>query len=82
MISCGEYDYIEIVCLYRYPVRLTMKSGNFVDGVAFDTQRDDKKNECIKVTLEDDVSKLIVLDEIRSLEVLVDNPHFTKITFE
>lgn len=49
MISCNEYDYIEIVCLYRYPVRLTMKVGESIKGVALDTSRNESKNECIKL---------------------------------
>ncbi|HFU74774.1 MAG TPA: transcriptional antiterminator, partial [Arcobacter sp.] len=27
MISCHQYDYIEIACMYHYPVALTLKSG-------------------------------------------------------
>lgn len=81
MISCSEYDYIELVCMYRYLVRLTMKTGGMVDGVALDTQRDDTKNECIKMKLEDGDSTLIVLNDIEKLEVRVENPHFREITF-
>lgn len=43
MISCEQYDYIEIVCLYHYPIELTMKSGERINGVALDTKRNDQK---------------------------------------
>lgn len=81
MISCSEYDYIEIVCLYRYPIRLTMKAGEAVEGVALDTLRNEQRNECIKVDVGED-GQLIELSEILKLEVLIENPHFTEITFQ
>ncbi|WP_047042112.1 Rho-binding antiterminator [Vibrio mexicanus] len=75
MISCSDYDYIEIVCMYRYPIRLHLKSGAKVEGQALDTARNDDKQECIKVMVEE-VERLVVLDELVELEVLMDNPHF------
>lgn len=81
MISCSEYDYIEIVCIYRYPVRLTLKSGEIIEAVALDTQRNSSRQECIKVGREDEDSMLIVLDSIVKMEVCVENPHFKEITF-
>lgn len=76
MISCSDYDYIEIVCMYRYPIRLHLKSGAKVEGQAVDTARNDDKQECIKI-IADGVERLIVLVELVELQVLVDNPHFS-----
>lgn len=76
MLSCNQYDYIEIVCMYRYPIKLTMKSGNTIEGVALDTQ----PNERIKMKI-GDAETLVNLDEISKLEVQIENPHFTEITF-
>ncbi|MEW6997451.1 Rho-binding antiterminator [Colwelliaceae bacterium BS250] len=81
MISCSEYDYIEIVCLFRYPVKLTMKVGESIKGVALDVLRNESRNECIKLnTHETDI--LVELDGISKLEVLIDNPHFTEVIFK
>lgn len=81
MISCSEYDYIEIVCLFRYPVKLTMKVGESIKGVAIDVLRNHSCNECIKLnTNETDI--LIELDGIYKLEVLINNPHFTEVIFK
>lgn len=80
MISCNDYDYIEIVCLYRYPVRLTLKSGQTIEGKALDTARNQDKQEAIKLD-QNGVEKLIVLDDLSLLEVLVDNPHFNQKSF-
>ena len=81
MISCEEYDYIEIACLYRYPIKLTMSEGNPVEGVALDTRRNSKNEECIQVGIKADDTELVVLDDILKLEVCVDNPHFSEVIF-
>ncbi len=75
MISCNDYDYIEIACLYHYPVRLHLKSGVYVEGNALDTARNADKQECIKVSM-NGLEHMVVLDDLHELEVLVDNPHF------
>ncbi|MDN3616148.1 Rho-binding antiterminator [Vibrio gallaecicus] len=80
MISCNQYDYIEIVCLYQYEILLTLKSGESIQGIAMDTKRDDDKQECILINL-DSGSKLVVLDELLSLEVLTQNPKFKMVRF-
>lgn len=38
MISCEQHDYIEIVCTFNYPIKLMMKSGQVIEGIALDTQ--------------------------------------------
>ena len=80
MISCNEYGYIEIVCMHRYPIKLTMRSGEAIKGVAINTERNYAREECILVSI-DSGQKLIVLDDIVKLEVSVENPHFEAISF-
>jgi Rho-binding antiterminator len=80
VISCSDYDYVEIACLYRYPITLTLMTGEIIEGVAADTARDENKRECIKVICADG-SMLVVLDELEHLEVAIENPHFTKVSF-
>ena len=81
MISCNQHDYIEIVCMYHYPIKLTLKSGDIIEGIALDTQRNDQRDECIKIDIEG-VEKLVVLEEIKMLEVMVENPHIQVAFFE
>ncbi|USD42952.1 Rho-binding antiterminator [Vibrio sp. SCSIO 43135] len=80
MISCSDYDYIEIICLYRYPILLTCKSGAKIECVALDTKRNQEKQECIEVNESGSV-RLVVLDDIVKLDVLTDNPHFSQVVF-
>lgn len=75
MISCNSYDYIEIVCLFAYPVELTLKSHEVIVGQAIDTAKNAAQEECIKLKIEDKYI-LVVLNSIHKLKVLVENPHF------
>ena len=79
MLSCQQYDYIEIACMYHYPVKLTMKSGTIVQAKALDTARNEDRQECIKVLI-DENEKLIILDDISMLEVTLSNPHFQSVS--
>ncbi|MEZ8614772.1 Rho-binding antiterminator [Vibrio splendidus] len=81
MISCNDYDYIEIVCMHRYLIKLTLKSGEQIECVGLDTQRNDSREECIKVSIQG-VEQLVVLTDLSTLEVCVDNPHFQQISFK
>lgn len=80
MISCAEYDAIEIVCMYYYPIKLTLKSGDALECKAIDTQRNTDGEECIKVTIVDS-DHLIALTLISTLEICVENPHFKIMSF-
>jgi len=80
MISCSEYDYIEIVCMFNYPVKITMKTGETIECTALDTQRNEIREECIKVELEG-AETCIVLDNISKLSISIENPHFNEVTF-
>ncbi len=80
MMSCDQHDYIEIACTFRYPVRLTLKSGDIVEGKALDTQRNEARQECIKLAIAGKES-LVVLNEISRMEACADNPHFQVVSF-
>ena len=81
MISCNQYDYIEIVCMHQYPIKLTQKSGEAIQGIALDTQCNDGRDECIKMSI-DVVEQLVILEQIKNLEVMVENPHLKEVSFE
>lgn len=81
MISCNQHDYIEIVCMYRYPIKITLKSGEVIQGIAQDTRQNDNRDECIKIATEDG-ERLIVMSEFKKLEVCVENPHLQSVVFD
>lgn len=80
MIPCERYDDIEVVCLFQYPVRLTLKSGRVIEGTALDTARDERGEECMELKVGEE-TVLVVLDELTRMEVCVENPHFRLVTF-
>ncbi|WP_411991572.1 Rho-binding antiterminator [Agarivorans sp. DSG3-1] len=80
MISCQDYDYIEIVCMYHFPIKLELVNGETIQGKALGTQRNTEQEECIKVLVGED-ERLINLSSIKRLTVLMDNPHFHAVEF-
>ena len=50
MVSCTEYDYLELACLYHYSVKLTMKVGAPITGIALDTTHNENSQECILIS--------------------------------
>ena len=89
MISCNEYDAIEIVCMHHYPIKISTKNNQIIECIALDTKKNNKREECIQVKLknafdkiETDNIQLIVLDDITMLTVSIENPHFQSITFK
>ncbi|MGR5140309.1 Rho-binding antiterminator [Photobacterium sp. DNB23_23_1] len=81
MVSCHQTDYVEIACMYRYPVKLTLKSGQEVFGTALDTKWNTSKEECIEIQTGDTI-ELVLLEVVSKLEVQIDNPHFSHIDFD
>jgi len=81
MITCQQYDYIEISCMYQFPVILTFNTGEKIKGIAKNTKRNELREECIEL-LVDGKTSLVVLDTIAKLEVTVENPHFSEVVFD
>jgi Rho-binding antiterminator len=57
-----------------------MKSDEIIQGTAVDTQQNNNREECIKLNI-DGTERLIVLSEIKKLEVTEDNPHVKVVVF-
>jgi len=89
MISCNEYDAIEIVCMHHYPLKISTKNDQIIECIALDTKINTNREECIQVKLLDPLNKfeaektqLIVLNDISSMTVSIKNPHFQVVTFK
>ncbi len=80
MISCEQYDYIEIACMYHFKLIITLMSGDTITAIALDTKRNSENQECL-VTQQVNQTALIVLDQVAAIEAVNTNPHFSKITF-
>tara|TARA_R110002126_G_scaffold75469_24_gene188420 strand:- start:1024 stop:1269 length:246 start_codon:yes stop_codon:yes gene_type:complete len=80
MLSCDLHDYVEIVCLHHYPLKLTLNSGAIVTGTADTTCYNDQRQECLVIEYEAK-AQLVALDDIALLEVTVANPHLREVRF-
>ncbi|MBQ4799991.1 Rho-binding antiterminator [Pseudoalteromonas sp. MMG006] len=81
MISCHQYDYIEIACMHRLNIELVLKNGDGVCGVATDTKSNANKDECIVVNVNNEL-QLIVLNTISVLKAREKNPYFDRVNFD
>ena len=80
MLSCDLHDYIEIVCLYQYPLKLTLSSGAVLTGTARTTNYNDKRQECLLLQ-QQETEQQVLLDDIALLEVTIANPHLQQVRF-
>lgn len=81
MLKCDLHDYIEIVCLYHYPLKLTLSSGAVLSGTALTTRYNDQRQECLAIKYHDS-EQLVLLEDITLLEVTVANPHLQQVRFK
>ena len=77
-IDCNAFDYVELACLYRYPVRLFLRDGGSLDGTALDTQTSSVAGEHIVLDV-DGERRLIRLDDIAELEPRLHNARFGRV---
>ncbi|MCG9759314.1 MULTISPECIES: Rho-binding antiterminator [Pseudoalteromonas] len=80
MISCQQYDYIELACLKRLKVTIEMKDGDVVRGRCENTAIVDKQ-ECL-VLEQESQAVTVMLAEITSISADTDNPYFTTLRFQ
>ncbi len=82
-IKCEIYDYIEIICLYRYMVKLTLTDGTHIQG-QFDrtlyVSRNQQKHEAIAGINQQQQAIEVILTDITSIDVLSQNASFSYIS--
>lgn len=78
-ISCALHDYLEIACLYQYLVKITLKSGQVIEGKAIDTMTSPEKIEYL--ILQGDNKQQIELNHLAKMQVLTANAKFKQVTF-
>ncbi|OLQ91606.1 transcriptional antiterminator [Vibrio ponticus] len=81
MISCNQYDYLEIACMYHFPLRLVLLDGSIVEGIASDTGYNTHKQECLIIESNGE-PRFIPTEQLKSLRVTIDNPHFSSVEFQ
>lgn len=78
-ISCDLHDYIEIACMHRYQIKIKLKGGQAVTGVAVDTSVTPDKKEYL--IIENGEKQSIELNLIAKIEALSPGAVFKEIDF-
>lgn len=79
-ISCSNYDVIEVICMHRYQVALTLNDGT-ITGKALDLEVR-SPDEFLVLQRDDGVTDKIRLDRIQRLEVLTRPSQFSNYDFK
>lgn len=79
-IDCNKHDYIEIACMYRYKLVITLKSGRTIKANAITTQTKATKIEYFVVENEESIFE-IPMTELAKLETVSDSASFKTISF-
>jgi Rho-binding antiterminator len=86
-ISCDDYDYLEIACLYAYEVKLQLKSGETVEGKAITTGINEHKQEylLIESQVQEEANssskQQVLLSQLSAMDVLTPNAKFRSVVF-
>ncbi|MGR5232836.1 Rho-binding antiterminator [Vibrio rotiferianus] len=80
MVTCSQYDVIEIACMFKLPVEITLKNGETHQGNAFDTGYDMERQECLFLEIEGERTSFPT-EQLIAMRALKDNLHFSEVTF-
>ncbi|WP_070971843.1 Rho-binding antiterminator [Vibrio sonorensis] len=81
MISCSQYDYIELACVFHIQVRITTENGSVFEGIALDTGYNKQKKECL-ILQTNGQEAWFETDTLTEMQALTPNPHFTLVSFQ
>ncbi|MBQ4833788.1 Rho-binding antiterminator [Pseudoalteromonas sp. MMG010] len=81
MITCQLYDSIELLCMKHFCVSVYLLNGRCITGIALDTARNSQRIECLKISLPDDNTELIVLTDISLIKVNTKNTYMSEVRF-
>lgn len=78
-IACDLHDYIETACIYRYQIKLLLKDGSELMGVAVNTLTSTDKREYL--LLENSTTPRVELTAIKKMTVLTANAKIKQVIF-
>jgi Rho-binding antiterminator len=81
VISCELHDFVEVVCMYGYQLRLILKNGEVIEGKAVDILSIDQQELLVVVVDENGEKKQIDLIALAKMQVLTPNAKFSEVVF-
>ena len=79
-ISCELHDFIEVACMYRYQLKLSLKNNQVIEGKAIDIVNSPEGRECL--VIDRDPWQQVELTQLTKMEVLTPNAKFNQVVFE
>lgn len=79
-MRCDQHDYLEIACTYRLHVRLALRSGERVEGLAVDTGYSADRRECL-VLAQAGVRLELPMAELVWMEQVDGQQYFERVVF-
>lgn len=80
VISCELHDFIEVVCMYNYRLKLILKDGQIIEGKAIDIVNTPERREYL--VIDGDTRQQIDLTRLSKMEVLTPNAKFREVIFD
>ncbi|MDT8406145.1 MAG: Rho-binding antiterminator [Methylococcales bacterium] len=77
VIDCHLHDYLEVACVYRYQVRVTLKNGRTLTGTACDLVSEQGQEFLLL-----DSQTRVALLELTTLDVLTPGAQFETVRFD
>lgn len=78
-ISCELHDYIEVVCMYGYQLKLILKDNKELEGKAIDIASTPEDGECL--IIDNGTRQSVALVQLAKLLVTTPNAKFTEVIF-
>jgi Rho-binding antiterminator len=81
LISCELHDYIEVVCMYGYQVKLFLQDQSSIEGKAKDILTDAEKCEFLILETRSG-SQQVELVLLEKMQILTPNAKFSEVVFQ
>lgn len=77
-VACDIYDYIEIACLYRYLLEISLLDGSLFSAIATNTTLNSDRVECM-VVMQNQVERFVALNQIHKISALTQGAKFSTV---
>lgn len=81
-MNCDLHDYLEIACMYKIQVSITLTGGRQYKGTPITTKINAEKEECLEfLPVSSNEQMCIPLYMLETMKALTHNIHFNVVTF-
>ncbi|WP_292441282.1 Rho-binding antiterminator [Methylophaga sp.] len=77
-LDCGVVDNLELACLHRYDLAVTMNNGEQFEGKARNLTTNGERQECLILDTHGG-ERTIILADAKTASALTENDYFTEL---